>query len=84
MHENWLKVLSQVDESLKRKLAAAKALDLGWGGISTVRKITSMSNTTIRKGIKELDNLEKFEQIERIRNVGGGRKRIDFKNPKIR
>ena len=52
MYENWLKVLSQVDESLKRKLAAAKALDLGWGGISAVRKITGMSNTTIRKGIK--------------------------------
>lgn len=83
MHENWLKVLSQVDESLKRTLAAAKALDLGWGGISTVRKITDMSNTTIRKGIEELDNLEKFERIERIRKVGGGRKRIDIKNPKI-
>ncbi|NOR47580.1 MAG: ISAzo13 family transposase [Methanosarcinaceae archaeon] len=83
MHDNWLKVFSQVDESLKRKLAAAKALDLGWGGISTVRKITGMSNTTIRKGIEEFDHLEEFEQIDRIRKVGGGRKRIDVKNPKI-
>lgn len=37
----------------------------------------------LRKGIKELNDLEKFEQIERIRNVGDGRKRIDIKNPKI-
>ena len=28
-HKNWLKVLTLADESLKRKLAAAKALDLG-------------------------------------------------------
>jgi hypothetical protein len=50
-HKNWLKVLALADESLKRKLAAAKALDLGWGGISTVTRIRGMSNTTIRKGI---------------------------------
>lgn len=82
-HENWLKVLSQVDESVKRKLAAAKALDLGWGGISTVRKITGMSNTTIRRGIEELKTLENFEKTERIRKKGGGRKRIDVTNPEI-
>ena len=51
-HKNWLKVLALADEALKRKLAAAKALDLGWGGISAVTRITGMSPTTIRKGIK--------------------------------
>nr|AAU83116.1 transposase [uncultured archaeon GZfos26F9] len=82
-HKNWLKVLALADEALKRKLAAAKALDLGWGGISTVTRITGMSPTTIRKGIHELDNLEKLEQPKRIRKTGGGRKRADIKNPKI-
>jgi hypothetical protein len=82
-HENWLKVLALADEALKRKLAAAKALDLGWGGISTVTRITGMSPTTIRKGIHELDNLEKLEQPKRIRKTGGGRKRVEIKNPKI-
>ena len=37
----------------------------------------------IRKGIHELDNLEKLEQPKRIRKLGGGRKRADIKNPKI-
>lgn len=82
-HKNWLKVLALADEALKRKLAAAKALDLGWGGISTVTRITGMSPTTIRKGIQELDNLENLEQPKRIRKLGGGRKRTDIKNPKI-
>jgi hypothetical protein len=58
-HKNWLRVLAMADEALKRKLAAAKALDLGWGGISTVTRITGMSPTTIRKGIHELENQEK-------------------------
>ncbi len=82
-HKNWLKVLALADEALKRKLAAAKALDLGWGGITTVTRITSMSPTTIRKGIQELDNLESLEQPKRIRKLGGGRKRTDIKSPKI-
>lgn len=82
-HKNWLKVLALADEALKRKLAAAKALDLGWGGISTVTRITGMSSTTIRKGIQELDNLENLEQPKRIRKLGGGRKRTDVKSPKI-
>ncbi|MGB7531586.1 MAG: ISAzo13 family transposase [Halobacteriota archaeon] len=82
-HKNWLKVLALADEALKRKLAAAKALDLGWGGISTVTRITGMSPTTIRKGIQELDNLENLEQPKTIRKLGGGRKRTDIKSPKI-
>jgi DNA invertase Pin-like site-specific DNA recombinase len=53
-HKNWLEVLALADEALKRKLAAAKALDLGCGGISTVTRITGTSPTTIRKRIQEL------------------------------
>ena len=79
-HKNWLKVLALADESLKRKLAAAKALDLGWGGISTVARISGMSITTIRKGIQELENLENLGQTKRIRKTGAGRKKIEIKN----
>lgn len=81
-YKNLLRVLQLADESLKRKLAAALALDLGWGGISTVSRISGMSSTTIRKGIEELDDLENLE-LERIRKPGGGRKRSEAKNPKL-
>jgi len=64
-------------------LAAAKALDLGWGGISTVARISGMSITTIRKGIQELETLDNLGQTKRIRKSGGGRKKIEIKNPKI-
>ncbi len=78
---NLLRVLGLADESLKRKLAGAMALDLGWGGISAVSRMSGMSPTTIRKGIGELGDLESLEQSERIRSPGGGRKRADVKDP---
>ena len=51
-HKHWLKVLETANEAQKRRFAAAKALDLGWGGILTVVKLTGMSPITIRKGVK--------------------------------
>ncbi len=78
---NLLRVFGLADESLKRKLAGAMALDLGWGGISAVSRMSGMSPTTIRKGIGELEDLESLEQSERIRSPGGGRKRVDVKDP---
>ena len=42
----WLKALSGADEVQARRFVAARALELGWGGISTVAKLTGMSHTT--------------------------------------
>jgi len=82
-YKNWLNILEMIDEGLKRKLAAVKALELGWGGISEVSKITGMSRDTIRKGIKEIKIGDSIERLPRIRKIGGGRKRIDIKDPII-
>ena len=80
---NWLKVWSASNETQKRQFAAVKALELGWGGISTVSNITGMSITTIRKGIQELRETDKFDDTKRIRNPGGGRKKIEEKDPSV-
>ena len=71
----WLKALSVADEVQARRFAAAKALELGWGGISTVERLTGMSHTTIRKGIHELQSPEELESPKRLRKLGGGRKK---------
>ncbi|PXF58435.1 MAG: ISAzo13 family transposase, partial [Candidatus Methanogaster sp.] len=42
---SWLKALSGADEVQARRFAAAKALELGWGGITKVVKLTGMSHT---------------------------------------
>ncbi len=79
----WLKALSGADEVQARRFVAARALELGWGGISTVAKLTGMSHTTIRKGIHELQSVEELEPPERLRRPGGGRKKVEIKDPKL-
>jgi hypothetical protein len=46
---------SLMNEKLKRHWAACEAMALGRGGISTVSEATGMSPTTIRKGIREIE-----------------------------
>ena len=77
---NWLKVWSASNETQKRQFAGVKALELGWGGISAVSNITGMSITTIRKGIRELKEPDRFGETKRIRSPGGGRKKIEQKD----
>ena len=78
----WLKVWSSANEIQKRQIAAVKALELGWGGITTVETLTGMSHTTIRKGIQELQNVDEIKR-KRIRRIGGGRKKIEIKYQKV-
>ena len=78
----WLKVWSSGNEVQKRQIAAIKALELGWGGITTVETLTGMSHTTIRKGIQELHNVDEIKR-KRIRRLGGGRKKIEIKDQKV-
>jgi len=79
----WLKALAGADEVQARRFAAAKALELGWGGISIVEGLTGMSHTTIRKGIHELQSEEELKPPERLRRSGGGRKKVEIKYPTL-
>ncbi len=79
----WLKALAGADEVQARRFAAAKALELGWGGISTVERLTGMSHTTIRKGIHELQSEKELKPPERLRISGGGRKKVEIKDPTL-
>ncbi len=79
----WLKALSGADEVQARRFAAAIALEIGWGGISKVEELTGMSHSTISRGIEELKTSEKLEPPERLRTLGGGRKKVEIKDPVI-
>lgn len=82
-HKLWLRFFTTLDEDKKRKFAAIKAKEMGWGGITTVSKITGISPTTIRKGMQEIENPENLELTGRIRKQGGGRKKISEKDPAL-
>jgi len=69
------------NERSKRALAGTFALALGRGGIAAVHRATGLSRPAIRRGIKELGELENIQATMRIRKPGGGRKKITDTNP---
>ena len=82
----WLRVLGTLNEAQARVFVAQKALAEGRGAISRLSQLTGMSRPTIMKGIAELeaDRLPARVEAGRIREAGGGRKRIEETAPRIK
>ena len=78
-----LEYLSALNEADARHYVALWALELGWGGISEVHKLTGKAIDTIRKGIAEIHAGRAAKEGGRIRRPGAGRKRIADKNPDV-
>ncbi len=78
VQEKYERLSRMMNERLKRRWAACEALTIGRGGISAVSEATRMSRTTIRKGIREIQ--EEFPDLaedvasHRCRRDGGGRR----------
>jgi hypothetical protein len=64
-----------LNERQQRLLTASMANAIGYGGISTLSRMTGMSRTTITSGRKELETPEECD-IKGVRREGGGRKKI--------
>ena len=73
-----------LNERSRRLWAATEADALGYGGILALHRATGLSQNTIRAGVKELGS-ESTELLmpERIRQPGGGRKRVEEREPAI-
>lgn len=69
-----------LNERQRRLVAAAEARDYGRGGITALASVTGMSRDTIYRGLKELGQLE---NIDRVRKVGAGRKKITETMPAL-
>lgn len=77
-------IKNHLDEKTKRLFCAAEAKVLGRGGIKKVFKATGVSQKTISKGLKELNQIDTLNTKEnKIRKSGGGRKKAIDKNPEI-
>ncbi|MFE2188034.1 ISAzo13 family transposase, partial [Streptomyces sp. NPDC059455] len=63
-----------LDERQRRLMMGAEARILGHGGIRAVAWAAQVSETTVRKGVDELEAGE--EPLGRIRRSGGGRKKV--------
>ena len=71
-----------LNEKARRLWAASQARDLGWGGVSTIADLTGLSRVTIHLGLTEIKNTQSTGD-DRIRKVGGGRKKITEKHPRL-
>jgi len=75
-----LKVLGSLNESQARWYVAREALARGRGGLKAMFELTGMSRPTILKGIRELEQQKELPR-ERVRQLGGGRKRLEESDP---
>ncbi|MCX4635010.1 ISAzo13 family transposase [Streptomyces sp. RPA4-5] len=71
-----------LDERQRRLLVAAEARSLGHGGIRAVGRAAGVSETTIRRGMSDLEAGESL--VGRVRRPGGGRKRVADLDPGLR
>lgn len=75
-----------LDEKQRRLLYGSAASALGHGGITFINEITGSSRNTIASGVNEVSstiesNESEFNDTNRIRKPGGGRKSALTKNP---
>lgn len=70
-----------MNERGRRMLAAAEAVQIGYGGVSLVSRLCGLSRVTITKAIGELGGRPLRE--DRVRQSGGGRKRLVVRDPKL-
>ena len=60
-------------------VAASEAAQLGYGGMTLVSRASGLSRVTITKGIRELE--QSPLPNDRVRCPGGGRRRLESKDP---
>ena len=73
IEQKMQRLYQSLSERDRRRYAAIEAAKLGWGGISYISALLGCSYTSIRLGLRELDD-ELAMSSERIRANGGGRK----------
>jgi hypothetical protein len=84
IREKFLALAPMMDERMRRQWAATEALDLGWGGVSTVSAATGLARNTIAVGIRDLEHRRTHPAepvFARVRTFGGGRKPVTEIDP---
>ncbi|MBM3882570.1 MAG: ISAzo13 family transposase [Verrucomicrobia bacterium] len=74
-------VWPHLNERSRRMVAAAEAVEIGYGGVSLVSRACGLSRVTITKGMGELEQTPLPE--DRVRRVGGGRHRLEVEDPEL-
>jgi hypothetical protein len=81
IQDKLMRIWPHLNERSRRMVAATEALGLGFGGVSLVSRVCGLSRVTITKGIDELAEAALPE--DRIRHEGGGRWKLEFRDPDL-
>ena len=72
---------SQLNERQRRAFAASEARTFGYGGIAAAARACELSENTVRKGLRELD--EQPLAAGRVRKPGAGRPAAEDSDPEL-
>src|SRR5262245_26973091 len=75
-------ILPHLDERQRRLLMGAEARILGHGGIRLVARVAGVAESTVSRGVSDLE--AGGEPLGRVRRSGGGRKRAAQADPGLR
>lgn len=76
-------LLPHLDERQQRLALATEARLLGHGGVRLVARTAQVSETTVRKGVFELEAGDEPLPEGRVRRPGGGRMRAEVVDPQL-
>lgn len=82
IEEQMKNLYQSLSEKEQRRYAAIEAKKLGYGGISYICRLFGCDPSSVRHGLRDLEN-PLANRTQRIRKEGGGRKRLLDTTPKI-
>ena len=82
--ETMKRFFKTLSEKERRRYAGVEALKLGHGGVSYISQLLGCNRNTVAQGVEEVTGLPPDSQPDnRVRQVGGGRKRVEVTHPEI-
>jgi hypothetical protein len=82
IRERYRLLRAELDERRRRLWAAAEARAAGPGGIAAVVRATGISESTVLRGLRDLESDERPEP-GRVRRAGSGRRPIELSDPTL-
>jgi transposase len=79
--ERYRLMAAQLNERQRRAFAASEARTFGYGGIAAAARACELSENTVRKGLRELD--QQPLEAGRVRKPGAGRPAAEDSDPEL-